>query len=267
MRARLIVVLLFTAVAAVCGTPHEPGIPRLDCASFDPSRIRLVTFDVFAALMDVYSSLHESVPAILKPAGVSEADAVAFADKMVSAYGKYAGHAFTEAATDGQEPFEYVARKSIAAIAAEMNVDAPAGGQVFGRLLRSWGNLTPWTGTAEVLQALQPHFQLAPLSNGDANTLTQAVSVFYPAVNMSYVFSSNFPVGAFKPQPAMYRQLLDRSRLAPDEILHVAGAPGDGKGARDFGLFSALLHNAPLPGVQPCFPLANITLLPAVLGL
>ncbi len=50
---------------------------------------------------------------------------------------------------------------------------------------QAWGSLTPWPGTAEVLALLQSKgIILAPLSNGDHNTLLRAVSVFLPQVRL-----------------------------------------------------------------------------------
>jgi FMN phosphatase YigB (HAD superfamily) len=74
---------------------------------------------------------------------------------------------------------------------------------------------------------------------------------------MAYIFSSNYPVGSFKPNPGMYAQVA--AVISPEKILHVAGAPIDALGAREFGLYSALLHEKPLPGAQPCFVFPDIT--------
>ena len=82
---------------------------------------------------------------------------------------------------------------------------------------------------------------------------------------MAYIFSSDYPVGAFKPSMEMYHQVLQR--YPATEVLHVAGSPIDARGAREAGLFSALLHSEPASGLQPCFVLANITMVPPVLGL
>eukprot|EP00052_Salpingoeca_macrocollata_P005538 m.47993 g.47993 ORF g.47993 m.47993 type:complete len:271 (+) comp14915_c1_seq1:52-864(+) len=238
----------------------------LDCSEFDPAKIKLVTFDVFAALMDIFSSLYRNVP---KAAPfLSPGQATTFADAMVAAYGKYNDHVFTREETMGMQPFVFVANQSIAKIAADMKLQQqiPVDGPVFKALMAAWSNLIPWPGTGDVLSLVASKMKIGPLSNGDADTLARATSIFKAQnVTMSYIFSSNFPVGAFKPQPAMYAQLPQISGLQPNEILHVAGAPGDGRGAREYGLFSALLHNPPLPGEQPCFLLKNITLLPAVL--
>lgn len=260
--------LALAPASGMASPSPSPNPDPLPCSSFDPSRIKLVTFDVFAALMDIFGSLERTIPPMMAPAGVPAATARRFADDMVRAYGKYNNHKFTRAQTGGLEPFLYVANQSVTALVGQLGLQkaVPPGGPLFDRLVHSWGDLTPWPGTADALAKLAPHYRLAPLSNGNAETLRDATSVFAPRANMSYIFSSNWPVGAFKPQPAMYEQLLNRTGLARDEVLHVAGAPGDGRGARDYGLYSALLRNPPVPGRQPCFVLQNITeLLPILL--
>ena len=93
------------------------------------------------------------------------------------------------------------------------------------------------------------------------------------------MFPSDFPVGAFKPQAAMYHQTLS---LGYDisEILHVAGGTGDASGAREAGLFSVYLaktyqkrgdhlfdDSADGNSAQPCFVIDDISQLPEILGL
>jgi hypothetical protein len=58
MQKSLITSLIALASATVL--PSNADIVR-DCSEFDPSQIKLVTFDVFAALMDLESSLLRNV--------------------------------------------------------------------------------------------------------------------------------------------------------------------------------------------------------------
>lgn len=74
-------------------------------------------------------------------------------------------------------------------------------------MLRAWSDLIPRNGTREALARLAPRFMIAPLSNGDRNTLTEATRVFLPDVKMSYIFSSDYPVGVFKPLAPIYAQV------------------------------------------------------------
>ena len=138
------------------------------------------------------------------------------------------------------------------------------------RLILAWGKLTPWPGTYDVLAKISnsSSIALAPLSNGDVGTLNAAMAVFQPHTIPKFLFSSDFPIGAFKPDSAMYKQLLADHGVTVEQVLHVAGSPTDAQGARKAGLFSALVYNKPIPGVYaPCFSLKNITDLLPVLGL
>jgi hypothetical protein len=65
----------------------------------------------------------------------------------------------------------------------------------------------------------------------------------------------------------VYTYQATQSGFAESEILHVAGAPGDAQGAREYGLYTALSWNAPLPGSKPCFLLNNMTDLLPVFGI
>ncbi len=154
---RIIVCLFF--VIALCYT-HA-----LDCNSFDYSQIKLVTFDVFAALMDVISSTSLTVSEILSP-WLPESDGRAFALAMVYGYSDFADHVFTEAEvlpltfsllnqqlieiwpcwifpqTGGLEPFQYVANATIVKQLAKMNLTQaiPVNSPVFLRVC-SYGSI------------------------------------------------------------------------------------------------------------------------------
>eukprot|EP01104_Vermistella_antarctica_P008600 TRINITY_DN2159_c0_g3_i1.p1 TRINITY_DN2159_c0_g3~~TRINITY_DN2159_c0_g3_i1.p1 ORF type:complete len:305 (-),score=55.60 TRINITY_DN2159_c0_g3_i1:392-1306(-) len=250
--------LAITLCLVMCVNAIEvSAVTPPNCSTFDPSKIKLVTFDVFAALMDLYTSLERSVP-IAAPS-LTSSQVGLMIDGMVSGYGAYEGSTFTTEETGGLEPFAYVANITVTALVEKMQLTLSS--TEFDALLNTWSDLIPWQGTQYTLNTLaaSTDLELAPLSNGDADTLKQAMTIFAPQVNMSYIFSSNFPVGAFKPQPVMYEQLLNATGYSVDEILHVAGAPNDAQGAREAGFYSGLTWNAPSPGVQPCFLFSNIT--------
>lgn len=180
------------------------------------------------------------------------------------AYGNKAGAVFDESIT-GPSPFQYVLRTSLDNILLKMSLTVTS--EEYEALVAAWGHLIPWPGTEQVLAKLhQANFTLAALSNGDRNTLISATSVFEKTSPFVNWYSSDFPVGSFKPDAAMYNQVL--AQIPAEQHLHVAGAPIDGQGSRKAGMYSALLRNRqyPLPP-YPCFVLKDITDLPAVLGI
>ncbi len=187
-----------------------------------------------------------------------------FVNDWESGYSSYAGVVFDETVT-GPSPFQWVIRTSLDQILKDMQLTVTT--EEYEALVAAWGQLTPWAGTEGVLaQLYNANFTVAALSNGDHNTLISATSVFKSTSPFSNWFSSDFPVGSFKPDEAMYNQVL--KTIAPENHLHVAGASTDGWGSRKAGMYSALLRSKkyPLPP-YPCFLLDDITDLPAVLGL
>jgi phosphoglycolate phosphatase-like HAD superfamily hydrolase len=261
---RLLVSLCLCGIAAVLALP----VP--DCASFNPNSIKLVTFDVFAALMDTPNSLVSTVTPLLQSYGVPSDKAAQFVEGMIDGYSNYADHTFTLAETGGMEPFQYVANTSLVSLLRQFHVPIAVDSPPFLHLLACWGRLKPWSGVASTVAAVfRAGIQVAPLSNGAAFVLRQAWAGAFPDIPLPTaaggVFSSDWPVGAFKPQPVMYHQLLSITGLDASQVLHVAGAPIDAQGGRQAGLYTALSWNAPLPGLQPCFALSNITQLLQVL--
>jgi len=80
------------------------------------------------------------------------------------------------------------------------------------------------------------------------------------------VVGSDFPVGSFKPDAAIYNNVL--SEISANEHLHVAGSSVDAWGARKAGMFSALLRSSVYPEQPyPCFLLKDVKDLPTLLGL
>jgi phosphoglycolate phosphatase-like HAD superfamily hydrolase len=256
-RRHLLLSLVVLASVTTTGSPA----PVPPCASFNASRIRLVTFDVFAALMDTVTSLEASVAALLPPANASLARPIV--SDWVSDYGGKANSVF-DPLVAVPNPFPYTICNGLEGVLAARGLlasVAPRGSPLFDRLVEAWGELAPWPGTGDVLAALTARgIGVAPLSNGDRPTLERATSVFWRThgVNMSHIFSSDFPVGAFKPQARMYDQVL--ALYPAEEVLHFGGGAGDANGARAAGMLSGLVRGAPAAAPDPpCFELSDIS--------
>mmetsp|Transcript_22981 Transcript_22981/g.33594 ORF Transcript_22981/g.33594 Transcript_22981/m.33594 type:complete len:259 (+) Transcript_22981:108-884(+) len=233
------------------------------CPSYNASKIKLVTFDCFAALMAWEDSMFASVAEVLPY--LSTNDVHTLVTKWENAYGAATNSVFEEGVT-GAFPFSWHISNSLKDIIRDMGLDISR--DEFDALVKCWGKLTPWENTQETLEILaDANYTIGALSNGDYYTLATAVSIFHTPVEFSHIFSSDFPAGVFKPQPAIYEPT-KHIGFEVEEILHVAGGGNDASGARDAGLFSALLHKPPKDGkTEPCFVLNDITELPAVLGL
>ena len=172
--------------------------------------------------MDVVTSLQNNVAFILPHLSSNDVSSLVY--DWLDSYSSHAGEKFNESVT-GPSPFQYMLSTSLSSIDANMKLNLTDFQTL--ALISSWGTLVPWPGTAQVIDTLSAaNIFVAPLSNGDTNTLTTAMSIFKPAAEMKFVFSSDFPVGSFKPDAAMYAQVPSVSSLTPLEILHIAGAPG-----------------------------------------
>jgi 2-haloalkanoic acid dehalogenase type II len=262
MQHRHSIIFIFFLVLAV------PLAAAIECSAFNASNIKLVSFDVFAALMDTPTSLIETVSPILNPFGVDTETAERFVDGMLEGYSNYADHVFTRQETGGVEPFQFVTNSSLTALLQSFHLPIAVDSPPFLALLECWSRLRPWPGVVNTISAIaRAGIRVAPLSNGASYVLKQAWANAFPDVALHEVFSSDWPVGAFKPQAAMYQQLLSPTGLSAAQVMHVAGAPIDGQGGRLAGVLTALAWNQPLPGVPPCFALANITSLLDILHL
>lgn len=193
-----------------------------------------------------------------------------------SAYGQAAGTRFEEKKT-GAFPFSWHVSTTLQPILDKYGLTVSR--SEYDQLVKSWGNLIPWTNTQATLEKiLAANISIAALSNGDSKTLSDAVTVFPSSVHFSHIFSSDFPAGVFKPQHDIY----DQAKLVGydiSEILHVAGGGTDASGARDAGLFSALTSSKSfqnhlalsagggVAGTTPCFTLGDISEVTVVLGL
>jgi len=253
----------FFALAVVLATV-APGTLGLNCSSFDPQQIKIITFDTFAALMATEASLSTNIQTLLPELNASAVQA--FVQDWVGVYGSYFGTSFNPA-TQAPEPFTWVIRTGLVEVLTNFGLitQYPVGSSVFELLAVSWAHLTPWPNTAKVLRLLQSKYLVAALSNGDHDTLVTATSAFFPEVQLAGVYSSDYPVGVFKPLPGIYEQVANEYGFG--SVLHVAGSSVDAWGARSYGIYAALLGEAPQPGPQPCFLLKDITYLPAVMGL
>ena len=108
----------------------------------------------------------------------------------------------------------------------------------FGVAYSHFGEAGVWERYPEVravLEALEPRFQLAVISNFDGR-LRVILERFGLSKFFRHIFVSS-ELGADKPDPLIYRRALQASGLAPNEALHVGDDPErDWKGAAAAGL-------------------------------
>ena len=233
----------------------------ISCNSLNISQLHLLTFDLFGALMKTEESLHDNIAEILPT--LSKNDINIFTQLWLDAYVSNFGKTFPPSLT--HQPFRWIIQTSLIDILSKFGLSnlIPEGSQIFNSLLSTWANLKPKDGTIEVLTKLSKKYQLALLSNGDQETLESAIRIFPSSVNISLIFSSDYPVNCLKPCSQMYAQALDSVSGNINQVLHVAGSAFDTHGALSFGIYSGALdpsaiHTTP----TPCFAFEDIRHLP-----
>lgn len=256
---RKILPLVTVALALLISTisVQTAALQPISCSTLNVSALRVVTFDLFGALMLTDLSLSRSIGALLP--SLSSNDVENLTEQWLDAYASYFGKSVPPSLT--HQPFQWIIRSSLVAILSSfgLSVKVPEGSTTFNALVSAWGNLQPRDGATEVLVKLSRKYQLGLLSNGDAATLQAALHVFPPSVNVSLILSSDYPVNCFKPCSAMYAQALAAVGGDQTQVLHVAGSAFDTHGARTFGIYSgAIDRSAVHTNPQPCFAFDDI---------
>lgn len=243
------------------GEESAPSV-AIPCSSLNVSELRLITFDLFGALMLTESSINHSIAQLLPSLAVSDVNN--FTDEWLLAYQSFFGKSFSPSLT--RQPFLWVIRSSLLKILNSFNLSStvPEGSSTFNALLSAWGNLQPRDGDVEVLSKLSQKYQLAVLSNGDRGTLQQALRIFPPSVNISLILSSDYPVNCFKACSGMYAQALAAVGGDQRKVFHVAGSSYDANGARNFGIFAGMVGSLVAnDDPDPCFVFDSIKKLPS----
>jgi hypothetical protein len=239
------------------------------CPEFNASKIRLITFDVFGALMTTSVNLRRAVESALPALTPSVASQIA--GDMLSYYASYMddGGFIFNSSIQTPQPFVWVTRNGLenafTSRAPTCGANCSPGSIAFEQLANSaWGNLTPYADVVPALVKISTRFEIGVLSNGDDDTLSMATSQF-ANVNINVKrFGSDYPVGVFKPQRAIYEQLLT-SGYTLDNVLHVAGSEFDAVAAHGVGFLSAVGRGSG-SSQDVCFFLQDLTLLPEILG-
>jgi FMN phosphatase YigB (HAD superfamily) len=245
------------------------------CPEFNASKIRLITFDVFGALMKTSSDLTLSVKDAYPT--LSKAIASQIAGDMLSFYASYmdnGGYIFNKS-IHIPEPFIWVTRNGLEIALKNRyptceNECLPSN-KTFERLANyAWGNLTPYDDVISSLSQISysNKYQIGVLSNGDDLTLGNATRQFETIGISIKRFGSDYPTGVFKPQKGIYQQVIDKGGYSIDEVLHVAGSEFDAIAAHTtVGFLSAVGRGGSGNSPDVCFYLSDLTLLPEILGL
>lgn len=183
---------------------------------------RLVTFDVYMALLDIEGSLTPVVSQVLAIADDKARDFVRVwrAKQMERA-------AISNSLGKERTSFRDATAMGLDYAAWKAGVSVPPA--IRDRLLQAWDALAPWPEANAVVRGVtEMGLATAILSNGDTAMLEAAAAAF--DTGFDHILSSDM-AGVYKPHPAIYALSETRLGISTRDVLHVAGSPNDVLGA------------------------------------
>jgi len=216
---------------------------------------RIITFDVFSALLDIQSSLTAIAG---KTLGLKKADAAQFARTWRQVQMSRA--AASNSLGKGRTSFKDCTRMGLDYALGRSGLKADAATRK--KLVATWGTLTPWPEAPAVMKAIKKKGYLtAILSNGDQDQLDSVAGVFGKGA-FDHVLSSE-TAGYYKPHPSVYELPTRVLGIGCKDVLHVAGGAGDVLGAAAYGMtcyWSNRTGDLPIdPALGPTYQGGNLT--------
>ena len=212
---------------------------------------RLVTFDVYSALLDYERTL---LPAVREACGEDAAPLLrAWRAKQL----EYAQ--LSHSLPGGRISFRLATRRALDYVLARAGQRLAATDA--DRIIALWARLALCPEADAVRGELKARgYRLAMLSNGDEEMLRAASRVF--TVAFDHLFASD-QAGYYKPHPAIYALPSKGLGLSAGEVLHVAGSGNDVLGAKLSGLRCAWANRTGDrmidPDVRPDYELRDLT--------
>ncbi|MGI9424380.1 MAG: haloacid dehalogenase type II [Hyphomicrobiaceae bacterium] len=179
---------------------------------------KLVTFDVYMALLDIEGSL---VPVVMRALGLPTETATAFVRLWRAKQMERA--AISNSLDKERTSFRDATMLGLAYVAGRNGVELTP--QLREELVLAWDSLQPWPEANDVVAAIKAKgIATAILSNGDEDMLA-AVARLFP-VGFDHILSSE-TAGKYKPHPAVYALPTTELRIAKTDVVHVAGSAND----------------------------------------
>lgn len=223
-------------------------------------RPKLVTFDVYMALLDIEASL---VPIVAETLELELDTATAFVRTWRA---KQMERAAISNSLDGERVsfrdatrigLDYLARRD------GLNLDH----ETRENLVFAWDRMRPWPEADEAIAAIKAKgYSTAILSNGDQDMLEVVATQF--TTGFDYILSSE-TAGKYKPHPAVYDLPSGVLGIAKDQVLHVAGSTNDVLGAISTGMPCVWSNRHGDVVLDPAFPptkeVLNLSGVPVIL--
>lgn len=191
------------------------------------SKPKLVTFDVYMALLDIEGSL---APRVARSLALSDEAATSFVRLWRSKQMERA--AISNSLEKGRTSFRDATAMALDYVAARH--DMPLAPQQRHELIRAWDTLRPWPEANDVVAAIKAKgITTAILSNGDEDMLEAAAAGF--SAGFDHILSSEV-AGKYKPHPAVYDLPTTQLQIGKSDVIHVAGSANDVLGAVAAGM-------------------------------
>ena len=182
------------------------------------TRPKLVTFDVYMALLDIEGSL---VSVVSEELGLETDRARPFVQLWRAKQMERA--AISNSLEKERTSFRAATEMALDYVAGRQGI--AIGAEKHHRLVMAWDAMRPWPEANEVIAAIKAKgSETAILSNGDQDML-EAVARLFPA-GFNHILSSE-TAGKYKPHPSVYDLPTTVLSIAKADVLHVAGSAND----------------------------------------
>ncbi len=179
---------------------------------------KLVTFDVYMALLDIEGSL---VPVIADRLNMTANTAATFVRTWRAKQMERA--AISNSLDKGRISFRDATGMALDYVAGQNGVEIFP--ETREALIRAWDKLNPWPEANEVVGAVKAKgCMTAILSNGDQAMLEAVAQNF--ASGFDHILSSE-TAGKYKPHPAVYNLPTTVLGIDKMDVLHIAGSAND----------------------------------------
>jgi 2-haloacid dehalogenase len=171
-------------------------------------RFRVVSFDCYGTLIDWEFGILSALKVVFASRGIFPPD-----DEILARYAAYE----TEAEASAYVPYRQILRDVVRRFGAHYGFSPDM--DELACLDRSLPHWRPFEDTVDVLGRLRRRFNIAVLSNVDDDLFAATRTKL--GVTIDLVVTAQ-QVGAYKPSPAMFAALIERTTGDPGSILHVA---------------------------------------------
>jgi len=188
---------------------------------------KLVTFDLYAALVDLEGSL---VPELEKVIGETDQDLVSVFRNWRASQGYYL--LINNSLNKGHVSYDYITMMCLEYALAKAGITIRDDEK--RQLVDAWLQLKLWPEAKSVLLEVKRRgYPIGILSNGDTEMIAKVQKGF--GISFDYIFAAD-QAGAYKPSPQLHNLPLKQLSLNGKDVLHVAGTVHDVIGTKAVGL-------------------------------